>query len=84
MEVNAKNDCFITLKDQKENFQNNPKTRLINSAKNEIGRISKVILDKINKELAKQVEYQPVEEQHERAGLVLLRTSRNARSPCSI
>ena len=51
MEVNAKKDAFITLKDHKENFANNPKTRLINPAKNEIGRISKVILDNINKEL---------------------------------
>ena len=51
MEVNAKNECFITLKDHKENFANQPKTRLINPAKNEVGRISKVILDNINKEL---------------------------------
>ena len=55
MEINAKNDCFITLKDHKENFLNNPKTRLINPAKNETGRISKVILDKINKELIKKL-----------------------------
>ena len=39
---------FITLKDQKENFLNNPKTRLLYPAKNELGRISKAILDKIN------------------------------------
>ena len=37
--------------DHKENFQNNPTLRLIISAKNEIGRISKVILDKINSSL---------------------------------
>ena len=48
MLTNGKDNCFITLKDHKPNFQNNPKTRLINPAKNEIGRISKVILDKIN------------------------------------
>ena len=51
MEINARNDCFITLKDHKENFLNNPKTRLINPAKNEIGRISKITLEKINEEL---------------------------------
>ena len=51
MLTNGKNNCFITLKDHKENFQNNPKVRLINPAKNEIGRISKNMLDKINKEL---------------------------------
>ena len=43
MDKNGTNNCFITLKDHKENFQNNPTTRLINPAKNEIGRISKVI-----------------------------------------
>ena len=47
MNVNAENSCFITMKDHKENFANNPTTRLINPAKNELGRISKVILEKI-------------------------------------
>ena len=42
--INGKNNCFITMKDHKENFLNNPKTRLLNPAKNELGRI----LDKIN------------------------------------
>ena len=36
------------MKDHKENFVNHPATRLINPPKNEIGRISKSILDKIN------------------------------------
>ena len=48
MFINGKNNCFITLKDHKENFLNNPKTRLLNPAKNELGRISKAILEKIN------------------------------------
>ena len=51
LEINSESDCFITLKDHKENFENNPKVRLINPAKNEIGRISKVILDNINVKL---------------------------------
>ena len=51
MLTNGKNDCFITLKDHKPNFKNNPKVRLINPAKNEIDRISKNILDKINHHL---------------------------------
>ena len=51
MEINGENNCFITLKDHKENFENNPSTRLINPAKNEVGRISKVILDNINTNL---------------------------------
>ena len=41
--------AFITLKDHKPNFVNNPKCRLINPAKSEIGMISKKCLDKINK-----------------------------------
>ena len=46
--VNSKSSCSITVKDHKLNFLNNPKTYLLNSAKNELDRISKVILDKIN------------------------------------
>ena len=48
IEVNGTSNCFITMKDHKDNFDNNPTTRLINPAKNEVGRISKVILDRIN------------------------------------
>ena len=40
----------ITLKDHKENF-NSPTVRLINPAKNELRRISKAILENINKRL---------------------------------
>ena len=40
-QVNGKEECFITLKDHKQNFENNATTRLINPVKNEIGRISK-------------------------------------------
>ena len=39
------------MKDHKYNFLNHPTTRLINPAKNEIGRISKQILDQINSKL---------------------------------
>ena len=51
MEVNGEGNCFITLKDHKENFENRPTVRLINPAKNEIGRISKKMLDGINSRL---------------------------------
>ena len=34
---------FITLKDHKENFNNNPTISYMNPAKNELGRISKAI-----------------------------------------
>ena len=48
MKINGTQNCFITLKDHKDNFLNNPSVRLINPAKNEMGRISKTILDNIN------------------------------------
>ena len=48
MFVNGKQNCFIALKDQKPNFQNNPTVRLFNPAKNELGRIIETISDKIN------------------------------------
>ena len=48
MFVNGKQNCFIILKHRKPNFQNNSMVRLLNPAKNELGRISKTILDKIN------------------------------------
>ena len=51
MLTNRKNECFITLKDLKSNFKNNPKVRLTKPAKNEIGRISKNIFDKIKYKL---------------------------------
>ena len=44
MNIDSKNTCFITSKDHKENFLNNPTVQLINPAKNELGRISKAIL----------------------------------------
>ncbi len=41
-------NAFITLKEHKDNFDNNPTCRLINPTKSEIGCISKQILEKIN------------------------------------
>lgn len=44
-------NAFITLKDQRENFRNNTKCRLINSSKSEISLISKKYLGKIISEV---------------------------------
>ena len=55
LDINEESNCFFTLKDHKENFHKNPTVRLINPAKNEIGRIRKVILDTINSSLIKQI-----------------------------
>ena len=48
VDITANKDAFITLKDHKPNFANKPTCRLINPTKSEIGKISKVILDRIN------------------------------------
>ena len=39
--TNDEGYSFIAIKDHKENFDNQPTVRLINPAKNELGRISK-------------------------------------------
>ena len=44
-------EAFISVKDHKEGFPNSPSFTLINPSKSEIGKISKYILDKINKSL---------------------------------
>ena len=43
---NTKN-CFITIKDHKSDFKTNPECRLINPAKTQIGRVSKIIVREI-------------------------------------
>ena len=48
VDVMAKRDAFIAIKDHKENFPSNVKCRLINPSKGELGKVSKVILDNIN------------------------------------
>ena len=53
VELIATNDAFITLKDHKENFANNPTCRLINPSKTELDRISKRILEVINSKLVR-------------------------------
>ncbi|KAJ8027867.1 hypothetical protein HOLleu_29941 [Holothuria leucospilota] len=51
IDIPAKKEAYITLKDHKPNFVAKPKCRLINPAKSELGNISKVILDKCNSKL---------------------------------
>ena len=48
VELMAEQQAFITLKDHKDNFENEPTCRLINPAESEIGRISNKILTNIN------------------------------------
>ena len=51
IECMKKRAAFISLKDHKENFENNPKCRLINPAKSNSGTISKLILDEVSTHL---------------------------------
>ena len=43
----TKRTAFLTIKDHKENFMNDPKARLINPSKPEIGKVSKQILENV-------------------------------------
>ena len=51
VELIAKNEAFITIKDHKDNFQSNPTCRLLNPSKSELGKVSKNIVEKIVKNL---------------------------------
>ena len=53
IEITGTGNSFITLKDHKENFLNRP--RLLNPAKNEIGRTNKHILQNIKKKLYEEI-----------------------------
>ena len=48
VEKMQQNEAFITTKDHKEGFPHHVSCRLLNPSENNIGRISKVLLDKIN------------------------------------
>ena len=47
----AQKQCYILLKDTKEDFLNKKQARVINPAKSELGRVSKVFLQNIVEEL---------------------------------
>ena len=43
------NEAYVTYKDHKDDWVNNPQVRLINPSKSDIGKISKTILDRVTK-----------------------------------
>ena len=45
------NEAFITIKDHKADFPSKLPARLLNPAKNDLGRVSKIILQQINSEI---------------------------------
>ena len=55
IEMTGTGNSLVTLKHHKENFTSHPTTRFINSSKDEIGRISKHILDQINTKLVSEL-----------------------------
>ena len=48
MDITAKRQYFVTIKDHKDNFRVNRKYRLLNPTKSELGKISKHILQQIS------------------------------------
>ena len=48
IECHSRSPAFITLKDYKDGFVNNSKCRLLDPAKTQIGKVSKIELYKIN------------------------------------
>ena len=53
----AEAPAYMTLKDHQENFQSKPSCWSINPCKNEIRKISKIVLEKISKKLLKELDF---------------------------
>ena len=51
--VTQKREAVIFLKDHKQNFRNNPQCRIINPTKQELGKASKQILEKVVEKIRK-------------------------------
>ena len=51
IEKMQKSECYITVKDHKEDFPHKIWCWLINPSKSGIGKLSKIILDKINNDV---------------------------------
>ena len=49
VECMARKPAYMTIKDQKENFNINSKCRLIKPAESELGKVAKIIVENINK-----------------------------------
>ena len=53
----ARARAFTTFKDHEPDFRQNPSCRLINPTKNELGKVSKSIIEKINKKLISELHF---------------------------
>ena len=56
MEKVQESQCYITVKDHKEDFPHKISCRMINPSKSDIGKISKIIPDKINSNAVSSVQ----------------------------
>ena len=56
IEIMQETEAYITIKDHKNEFPNKIPCRLINPSKSNIGKISKAILDTINKNVVRSTE----------------------------
>ena len=50
-----KHDAYVTVKDYKESFSNNPSFRLTGPSKTGIGKVSETILNRMNKEITSSI-----------------------------
>ena len=53
----ARTPLFVTLKDYKGNFRFNPTCCLINPSKNELGKVSKQLVKKINSDIVGKLQF---------------------------
>ena len=51
----ARTPAFVTLKDHKDNFRSNPTCRLINPSENELEKVSKQLVEKINSDIIEKL-----------------------------
>ena len=56
IEKMQESECYITVKDHKEDFPRKISCRLINPSKLDIGKLSKIILDEINSDVLSSVQ----------------------------
>ena len=59
VEVMSKSESYMTAKDHKPDFLNNPKFRLLNSNKGNLGKVSKEILQNINDQIRRITKSSP-------------------------
>ena len=55
--INLDDHIIVTLKDHKPDFRENSSYRLVNPTKKELGKVSKVIIEKINEKLISEIHF---------------------------